>query len=123
MSYTARPIGLISNCSASRQCDDGLNRDLDNVLCVSLCGKKWYIGRNYCIVQNGGGVKLWQIGNFQNLAGKTLVNCNKLSLSSSIKTCHQLATLNLKPQAFIFMIIMCGIKIACVFASSSVVRG
>ena len=55
----------------------------------------------YCIAQNGGGVKLWQIGNFKNLAGKTLANCNKLSSSFSIKTCHWYATLNLKPQSFI----------------------
>ena len=30
--YIARPITLISNCSASHQCDDGLNRDLGNLL-------------------------------------------------------------------------------------------
>ena len=39
----------------------------------------------YHIVQNSDGVKLWQIGNFRNLVGKTLANCNKLSLHSSIK--------------------------------------
>ena len=52
----------------------------------------------YRIAQNGGGVKLWQIGNFKNLVGKTLANCNKLSSSSSIKTRHWYAMLNLKPQ-------------------------
>ena len=34
---------------------------------------------SYRIAQNDGKVKLWQIGNFKNLAGKTLANCNKLS--------------------------------------------
>ena len=48
--------------------------------------------------------KLWRIGNFKNLAGKTLVNCNELSLSSSIKTCHLRATLKLKPQSLILSI-------------------
>ena len=55
----------------------------------------------YCIAQNGGSVQPWQNGNFKNLAGKTLANCNKLSMSSSIKTHHWHATLNLKPQPFI----------------------
>ena len=45
--------------------------------------------------------KLLQIGNFKNLVRKTLVNCNELSLSCSIKTCHFHAMLNLKPQPFI----------------------
>ena len=56
---------------------------------------------NYCIAQNGGGGKLWRIGNFKNLVGKTLANCNESSLSSSIKTHHSHAMLNLKPQSFI----------------------
>ena len=58
-------------------------------------------GTVYHIAQNGGWVKLWQIGNFKNLAGKTLANCNKLSSSSLIKTRHQYAMLNLKPLSFI----------------------
>ena len=33
--YTARPVGLINNCSTSHQCDDGLNRDLDNLPCMA----------------------------------------------------------------------------------------
>ena len=37
MIYIARPIAFISNWSASRQCDDGLNRDLDNLLCMAKC--------------------------------------------------------------------------------------
>ena len=48
----------------------------------------------------GEGGKHWQIGNFKNLAGKTLANCNESSLSSSIKTCHSHATLNLKLRSF-----------------------
>ena len=55
----------------------------------------------YCVVQSGGRVKLWGIGDFKNLAEKTLANCNKLSFSSLIKTCHWHTTLNLKPQSFI----------------------
>ena len=56
----------------------------------------------YHIVQNSGREKLWQIANFKNLVGKTLeANFNKLSLSSSIKTCHSHTMLNLKPQSYI----------------------
>ena len=54
----------------------------------------------YHIVQNGGGIKLWRIGNFKNLVGKTLAS-NKLSLSSLIKIRHSHTTLNLNPQSFI----------------------
>ena len=72
----------------------------------------------YHIAQNGGGVKLWRIGNFKNLAGKTLANCNKLSLSSSIKTCHAKFKTTI-----VYFIITCGVKIVFAFAVSSVVRG
>ena len=54
----------------------------------------------YCKAQNAGGGKLRQIGNFKNLAGKTLANCNELSLSSLTKTFHSNAMLNLKPRSF-----------------------
>ena len=33
--YVAWPVELISNCSASHQSDDGLNRDLDNLICMA----------------------------------------------------------------------------------------
>ena len=42
----------------------------------------------YHIAQNSGGGKLWWIGNFKNLAGKTLANCNESSLFSLIKMHH-----------------------------------
>ena len=61
----------------------------------------------YHIAQNGGRGKLWQIGNFKNLAGKTLVNCNELSLFSLIKTRHLHAMINLKIIT-IYFIITCG---------------
>ena len=32
--YVAKPVGLISKYSANHQCDDGLNRDLDNLICM-----------------------------------------------------------------------------------------
>ena len=54
----------------------------------------------YHIAQNGGEGKLWRVVNFKNLVGKTLVNYNESSLSSSIKTHHLQATLNLNPQSF-----------------------
>ena len=41
----ARPVGLISNCSTSPQCDDELNRDWDNLLCMA----KNVIGRNHSV--------------------------------------------------------------------------
>ena len=54
--------------------------------------------------------------------GKLLANCNKLSLSSLIKTCHSHGMLNLKLHLFYF-IITCGNRMVCAFAASSVVRG
>ena len=40
--------------------------------------------------------KLWLISNFKNFVAKILANCNELSFTSLIKTCHSYATLNLK---------------------------
>ena len=40
------------------------------------------------MAQNGGGGKLWRIGNFMNLMEKILADCNKFSLSFLINTCH-----------------------------------
>ena len=64
--------------------------------------------------------------NLTNLAGKTLANCNELSLSYSIKTHHLHATLKLKPQLFI-LLLCAALKGVCAtvhaFAVSSVVRG
>ena len=60
------------------------------------------------------------------VAGKTLANsyCNELSLSSSIKTCHSHATLNLKNyNNIVYFIITCGVKMMYTFAVSSVMRG
>ena len=54
--------------------------------------------------------------------GKTLANCNKLSLSSSIKTCHLHVMLNLKPESFILSSHVV-LKIMCVFEVSSLVKG
>ena len=48
----------------------------------------YYYYYYYRIAQNGGGGKLWRIGSFKNLVGKTLANCNESSLSCSIKTRH-----------------------------------
>ena len=52
---------------------------------------------------------------------KTLVNCNVLSLSSSINTQHLHATLNLKT-VMVYFIIMCSAKAVRAFVVSSVVR-
>ena len=49
--------------------------------------------------------------------GKTLANCNKLSLSL-IKTRHAKFKTTI-----VYFIITCGIKIVCAFAVSSVVKG
>ena len=76
----------------------------------------------YCITQNSGGGKLWQIDNFKNLVGKTLANCNELSLSFLTKTCLLHAMLNLKTTIGYF-IIMCSTKMVIAFVVSSVVRG
>ena len=69
-------------------------------------------------MQNGGGGKVWRTGNFKNLVGKTLANCNELFLSSLIKTCNA----KLKT-TIIYFIIMCGAKTVHAFAVSMVVRG
>ena len=50
-----------------------------------------------------------------------MANCNELSLSASIETCHSHATLNLKA-TIIYCIVTCGVKTMCAFAMSSVVR-
>ena len=73
----------------------------------------------YHIVQNSGREIFWQNGNFRNLVGKT---CNELSLSSSIKTHHSYAMLNLKT-TIIYFIITCSAKMVHTFVVSSVVRG
>ena len=57
-------------------------------------------------------LRIWQ--------GK-LVNCNVLSLSSSIKTHHLHATLNLKT-TIIYFIIMCSAKVVHAFVVASVAR-
>ena len=54
-----------------------------------------HVSNEYRIAQNGGGGKLWRIGNFKNWMGKTLANCNELSLYS-IKRRHSHAHAKLK---------------------------
>ena len=76
----------------------------------------------YRIAHIGGRGKLWRIGNFKNLVGKTLVNWNELTFSSSIKRHHLHATLNLKT-TIVYFIIMCKTKMVHTFAVSNVVRG
>jgi len=63
-------------------------------------------------------------GNFGELVtlriwwGKTLANCNELSLSCSIKTCHLHAMLSLKT-TIVYCIIMCGTKIVHAFGNTT----
>ena len=76
----------------------------------------------YCIAQNGGGGKLWQIGNFKNLVGKTVAYCNELSMSSSSKTCHSNTMLNLNVLLFILSSYAALKIMVRVFVVSSVVR-
>ena len=77
---------------------------------------------SYCMVQNGGGRKLWLTGRFKNLVGKTLANCSELSLSSLIKSRCPHAMLKLKTTIAYFTI-TCGFKLVHAFAVSSVMRG
>ena len=54
---------------------------------------------------------------FKNLVRKTLANCNELSLSSLIKTCH------MKFKTTIIYFITCSVKMVRMFVMSSVARG
>ena len=64
----------------------------------------------YRIVQNGGGGKLWRIGNCKNLVGKTLANCNESSLSYPPLARHAKFKATI-----VHFIIMCGAKMVQVF--------
>ena len=75
----------------------------------------------YRIVQNGGGGKLWRIGNFKNLVGKTLANCNELPLVFLDENTPLVRHAKLKT-TIVYFIITCRGKMVHAFAVSSVVR-
>ena len=54
-------------------------------LCMWVPCLLTYMGIYYHIAQNCGGGKFWRIYHFEGLAGKTLANCNELSLFSPVQ--------------------------------------